>query len=378
MSSFALRGRILLGSALVPGAVVVEGERIAGIVRDPGNGDLPDDVVDGDIIAPGFIDLQVNGGFGCDVGDDPSTIHTLSRRLPESGVTAYLPTLITSPPEMYPRTLAAFDAARSTTGARPLGLHLEGPYLSPQRPGAHRRELIERADPALLDEMIAGDTVRLMTLAPERPRAGDLIRKLRSGGVLVSLGHTDATLEQFEAGVDAGAGMATHIFNAMSPFGHRAPNVVGAALTDDRIAVGLIADGIHCHPTSVDLAIRAKGVERIALVTDMMAAAGMKDGPYTLGGRDVVLRNGAVRLPDGTLAGSVLTMDEAVRNVSRWSSVSTGEALRMATEVPARLLGLSDRGRIGLGLAADLVVLDAGLCVRGTVIGGVWAHGGWE
>jgi len=376
MSSFALRGRILLGSALVPGAVIVEGERIAGILRDPRAGDLPGDVVDADVIAPGFIDLQVNGGFGCDVGDDPAAILALARRLPESGVTAFLPTLITSPAEMYPKALAAFDAARHAAGAHPLGLHLEGPYLSPQRPGAHRRELIENADTTLLDAMIAGDAVRLMTLAPERPQARDMIRRLRARGLLVSLGHTDATLEQFEAGVDAGAAMATHIFNAMSPFGHRAPNVVGAALTDDRIAVGLIADGIHCHPRSVDLAVRAKGVEGIALVTDMMTAAGMPDGSYALGGREVVLREGAVRLPDGTLAGSVLTMDEAVRNVSRWTSVSTGEVLRMAAEIPARLLGLADRGRIGLGMLADLVLLDAGLHIRGTVIGGAWGHGG--
>jgi N-acetylglucosamine-6-phosphate deacetylase len=213
-----------------------------------------------------------------------------------------------------------------------------------------------------------------MTLAPERTGALERIRHLRERGVLVSLGHTDATLEEFVAGVDAGAEMATHLFNAMSPFAHRAPGAIGAALTDDRVTVGLIADGIHAHPASLRLAVRAKGIERVALVSDMMAAAGMPPGPYPLGGQQVMVDGESARLADGTLAGSVLTLDRAVRNAVRWVGVTAAEALAMATAVPARLLGLTDRGRIVTGGIADLVLLDADLRVVTTLVAGQVAY----
>ena len=215
-------------------------------------------------VAPGFIDLQVNGGFGVEVGEDPEAIRTLAARLPETGVTAFLPTVITSPSEFYPKAIAAFEAAKDAPGARPLGLHVEGPFLSPQRHGAHRRDLIESADPRLLDTLLESDAVRLVTLAPERPDAPELIRRLKARGILVSLGHTDATYEQFEAGVAAGARMATHLYNAMSPFGHRAPGAIGAALLDDRVTVGLIADGVHSHRASLQLAYRSQAPRHIS------------------------------------------------------------------------------------------------------------------
>ncbi|HEY8292070.1 MAG TPA: N-acetylglucosamine-6-phosphate deacetylase [Thermomicrobiales bacterium] len=321
-------------------------------------------------IAPGFIDLQVNGGFGVEVGEDPEAIRTLAARLPETGVTAFLPTIITSPPECYPKAIAAFQAARNAPGARPLGLHIEGPFLSPQRHGAHRRDLIERADPRLLDTLLESDAVRLVTLAPEHPDAPGLIEKLRERSVLISLGHTNATYEQFEAGVDAGARMATHLYNAMSPFGHREPGAIGAALLDDRITVGLIADGVHAHPASLQLALRAKGARHIALVTDMMAAAGMPPGTYALGGQRVIVDGTTARLADGTLAGSLLTMDQAVRNMAQWTDATTIDALRMASEGPARLLGLTRMGRIREGSVADLVLLDKDLHVQMTIIRG--------
>jgi len=212
--------------------------------------------------------------------------------------------------------------------------------------------------------------VRLVPLAPERADAPELIRRLTERGILVSLGHTDATYEQFVAGVDAGARMATHLYNAMSPFGHREPGAIGAALTDDRITVGLIADGVHSHPASLKIAFRAKGTGHIALISDMMSAAGMPLGTYALGGQQVIVGDTSARLADGTLAGSLLTMDRAVYNMVYCTDATIIDALCMASEVPARLLGLRSLGHIREGNDADLVLLDADLRVRMTIIKG--------
>jgi N-acetylglucosamine-6-phosphate deacetylase len=213
-----------------------------------------------------------------------------------------------------------------------------------------------------------------VTLAPERPGAPERIRRLRARGIVVSLGHTDATLAEFAAGVEAGATMATHLYNAMSPFAHRAPGAIGAALTDDRVAVGLIVDGVHSHPASIRLALRAKGPDRIALVTDAMAAAGMPPGEYALGGRRVVVDGTAATLPDGTLAGAILTLDQAVRNLVRWTDASPADALRTASEVPARLLGLDRAGRLEAGADADLALFDDELRVQATIVEGHVAY----
>lgn len=372
---FAVRGDLAIGGALVPGAVVVEDGRIAAVVRSARNGDLPEAVVETSIVAPGLIDLQVNGGFGVPVGPDPDALRTLARRLPETGVTAYLPTLISSLPPAYDALFAAFEDARDSPGTRALGLHLEGPYLSPARKGAHPLSAIEEAGPALFDRLLANDRVRLMTLAPERAGGIARVRRLRDRGVVASLGHTDAADDEFAAGVDAGATMATHLFNAMAPFGHRNPGAAGAALTDPRVTAGLIADGIHVHPVGLRLALRAKGADGVALVTDMMAAAGMPHGTYELGSQQVVVDGTGARLADGTLAGAVLTLDEAVRNAVRWTGVGPADAIRMATETPARVLGLSDAGRLSPGTRADLACFDANLRVVATFVAGHMVFG---
>ena len=368
MRELTVFGKLLLGNALVPGSITIVGDRITD-VRRGGDTDKIADLA-ADIVAPGLIDLQVNGGFGVEVGADPSSILTLAQRLPEAGVTAFLPTLITSPAAFYPQVFEAVRAAGIPDGAEPLGLHLEGPFLSPRRAGAHRLDLIEAADDALFNSLHEASSVRLVTLAPERPGAAERIRRLRERGIVVSLGHTDATYEQFVQGVDQGAMMATHLYNAMSPFGHRAPGVIGAALVDDRVTVGLIADGVHSHPASVRLAVRAKGADRIALVSDIMPAAGMPPGVYTLGGQQVTVDKTTAKLADGTLAGSIATLDQAVRNIVRWTDATPADALRMASEVPARTLGLSDRGRIVPGAIADLALLDDDLTVQATIARG--------
>jgi N-acetylglucosamine-6-phosphate deacetylase len=373
MSRFAVRGQFSpgLGSRLKVGTLVIDDGKIVEIrhpetLQETRSADTAYKAV---FISPGFVDLQVNGGFGVEVGDDPNAIRVLAQRLPETGVTAFLPTIVTAPTEFYPKAIAAFEAARDAPGARPLGLHMEGPFLAPNRNGAHRRDLIEDADSRLIDLFLTSGAVRLVTLAPERPEALETIRRLTERGVLVSLGHTDATYEHFVAGVDAGARMATHLYNAMSPFGHRAPGAIGAALLDGRVTVGLIADGIHSHPASVRIAARMK-MSRIALVSDMMAAAGMPPGRYALGGQDVVVDSTSARLANGTLAGSLLTMDKAVRNIVEWTDTTNAKALALASEVPARLLGLTHIGRIREGADADLVLLDANLNVQMTIVGG--------
>ena len=371
---FAIRGEVAIGTNLVPGAVVIDREHIVEVMRTPRDSELPETVVHAPIVAAGLIDLQVNGGFGVEVGRDPQALRLLARRLPETGVTSFLPTLTSLPAASYRAALEAFESARDEPGAGALGLHLEGPYLSPARKGAHPGDAITDATQELFEDILDWDQLRLVTIAPERPGSLSRIRRLRARDVQVSLGHTDASLEEFVAGVDAGAEMATHLYNAMSPFQHRAPGAIGAALTDDRVTVGLIADGVHCHPASVQLAVRAKGIDRVALVSDMMAAAGMPAGEYELGGSPVLVDETSARLADGTLAGTILTLDQAVRNAARWAGVTRAEALSMATAVPARLLQMSDRGRIVRGGVADLALFDSDLRLVATLVGGrvVW------
>ena len=359
-----------LESGLVPGAVVVRGNRIVDVVRGTGGLDLPELVHATAIVSAGFIDLQVNGGFGVEVSDSAEAIVHLARQLPATGVTAFLPTLVSSTAEIYPRACQAFLAGREAPGALPLGLHLEGPFLSQRRAGAHRARAIEDASEEMFETFFEHGAVRLVTLAPEAAGGLERIRRLRSHGVVVSLGHTDATYEEFVKGIDAGAEMVTHLFNAMSGFSHRAPGAVGAALVDERVTVGLIADGVHCHPVSVRLAVKAKGADRVALVTDSIAGLGMEPGVYQLDGRDILVDETLARLPDGKLAGSVLSMDQAVRNVVEWAGSSVGDACRMASEVPARVLGLGSKGTLAPGKDADLVLLDDDLHVSSTFVDG--------
>jgi N-acetylglucosamine-6-phosphate deacetylase len=367
---YAIRGTLALGGSLEEGAVVVEGERIAAVSRSTRDGDLPAEIIEAEIVSPGFIDLQVNGGFGVEIDADPESFRLVSRKLPESGVTSYLPTVISSFADHYGGVFAAFDEAGGCAGARALGVHLEGPFLAAARKGAHPIAAIEQGSDALFEQFLNFPETRLVTLAAERPGNPERIQRLRERGIIVSLGHTDATIDELTAAVDAGAVMATHLYNAMSPFGHREPGVIGAVLTEDRLVAGLIADGVHAHPRAVTLAIRAKGTDRIALVTDLMAAAGMPPGDYTLGGQLVSTDGVAARLPDGTLAGAVLLMNEAIRNAATWGNVTIAQAIRMATEVPGRLLGRDDIGQIRPGARADLVLLDRDLDVMRTVIGG--------
>jgi len=369
---FSVTGRLLVDGRLVAGALVVDGDRIVE-VRGGLAGALPEPRFDADLVSPGLIDLQCNGAFGLEVGADPAALRALASRLPETGVTTFLPTVVSATAAHYRAVALAFAAARAAPGAQMPGLHLEGPWLSPARAGAHDPSAITAAAATLddvLDELLDAGALRLMTLAPERPGAIDRIRRLVGAGITVSLGHTEATFEQAEAGIDAGATLVTHLFNAMSGFHHRTPGVAGAALTDDRVAVGLIADGVHTHPAALKLALRAKGPERIVLVTDAVAAAGSAPGAYQLGGLPIVSDGESARLGDGTLAGSTLTLDRAVRAMVSLGGARPEEALAMASSVPAARAGLADRGRLAAGQRADLALWSGKLEIEATIVGG--------
>ncbi|MEY2422965.1 MAG: N-acetylgalactosamine-6-phosphate deacetylase [Acidimicrobiaceae bacterium] len=305
------------------------------------------------ILAPGFIDLQVNGVGPIDIvnaiGDDWDDLDT---RLLTQGVTTWCPTLVSAPLDRFaaPLERIAAAAARSDERVRPViaGAHLEGPFLG-GAPGAHPLKFLQPPDLGWLEGL--PDIVRVVTLAPETTHALDAIRLLTARGMLVSLGHSTATYEQALAAIDAGARLVTHCFNGMGPLHHRQPGLIGAALTDDRVAVSLITDLVHVHPAAIALAFRSKSAARVALVTDAVAWEGEGDAP---------------RLPDGTLMGSTLTADAAIRNVVQRCGVSLVDAVRAAATTPADLLGLPDRGRIEPGARADLVALNPDLTVETT------------
>jgi len=330
-------------------------------------------------LTPGFIDLQINGAFGHDFTADPSSIWPVAELLPRYGVTAFLPTIITSPQE----TVAAAQQiisqvpAAGGRGAIPLGLHIEGPFLNPQKVGAHNPALLRSPDLAAIRDWSPERGVRLVTLAPELPGAMDLVRVLLEQGVTISAGHSTATFEEAKAGFDAGMRYGTHLFNAMLPLYHRSPGLAGALLTDERPTVGMIVDGIHIHPSMVRLAWQALGPRRLNLVTDAMAALGMAPGTYRLADSNVVVDRSSARLADGTLAGSILSLDGALRNLMDFVNCPLAQALPTVTSTAADVLGLGgSRGRVAPGYAADLVLLTPDLEVHTTIVGGrvVYTH----
>lgn len=349
----------LVDGRLVPGDVTVDDGRVAAVGLERANGK--------GIAVPGFVDLQVNGFAGVDfLGADADGYAAAGDGLLETGVTSYLPTLITSPETDL---VAALRAVPTTArGPRILGVHLEGPFLSPARLGTHGLGSRHDPDPALLERLLAAGPVRLMTLAPELPGALDLIDDLHARGVTVSLGHSDATTAQAHAAFDRGVRTVTHIFNAMRPLAHRDPGIVGAALTRPEVIVQAIVDGVHLDPEIVRLLWRVAG-GRLALVTDAIAGAGLGDGTYALGEIEIVVADDVVRREDGVLAGSALTMIEAVRNLVA-EDVPLALALEAASSVPARILGLRDVGQLTPGGPADVVVIDDALEVVRTIVGG--------
>lgn len=357
-------------------ALVVDGDRIEGIIAADSPTDAQRVPMGGGILAPGFIDLQVNGGGGAlfNLTPDVATIRTICSAFARFGTTATLPTLITDTPAKNDLAIAAGIEAAEQKVPGFLGLHIEGPHLSVTRKGAHDPKLIRPMEEADLLRYVEGRKRLpnlLVTVAPESVTPNQITR-MHEAGIVVSIGHSDAKYADVRTAVEAGATMVTHLFNAQSQLANRDGGVVGAALDMGNVWAGLIADGIHVSEVSIGVALRAKrGPGRIFLVTDAMSPTGTDAESFELTGQTVYRKNGALRLADGTLAGADLTMIQAVGYVHRTLGLPLEETLRMASLYPAQALGVAnERGAIKPGLRADLVHLSDELEVRGTLIGG--------
>lgn len=356
----------LVEGTVVPGDVAIDGGIVVEIgVRPAGRSG---------IACPGFIDVQVNGFAGVDFLDtDPDGYRRARRAMAATGVTAFQPTLISSPPEVIEAALKVMAEAQEEPGPRILGAHLEGPFLSRRWKGAHDERSIVDPDLRLAGRLWSAGPVTYMTIAPERPGADALLEWLLAHGVTVSLGHCDADAPTAHAAYNRGARCATHLFNAQRRFTPRDPGIAGVALTRSDVSVGVIADFVHLAPETV-LATWKACQGRMVLTTDAIAAASCGDGRYRLGDRTVFVNDGAARLADGTLAGSVLSLDQAVRNLASLG-VPWEAAVGAATAAPARSIGRPDLGVLRPGCQADVAVLDEGGTVLRTLVGGdeVWA-----
>jgi N-acetylglucosamine-6-phosphate deacetylase len=349
----------IVDGRLVPGDVEIDAGRIVRYGSSSPNGR--------GIAVPGFVDLQVNGFSGVDfLGADTEGYRRAGDALLETGVTSYLPTFITAPEDDLLAALHGLPVGLD--GPRILGAHLEGPFLSPRRLGIHPTESRRDPDPALLERLLGAGPVRLVTLAPELPGADALIDLLLEHEIAISCGHSDATADEANAAFDHGVRAVTHLFNAMRPFSHRDPGIAGAALARDDVIVQLILDGRHlARETAVVVWRAAEG--RTALVTDATAGSGLDDGSYRIGATEIEVVDGVARGPTGTLAGSTLTMIEAVRNLHALGA-SLESAVLAATEVPARVLRLPTAGRLAVGAPADVVVLTDELDIERVLVDG--------
>lgn len=353
---------VLVDGTLVPGDLRMDGGQVTEV------GVPPDPDARGTAV-PGFIDLHINGFAGVDfLTAGPDDYRTVGRALAATGVTAYLPTFVTSPLSSYAPALRAVSDAESVAGPRLLGVHLEGPFISQRWKGAHDERCIREPDPALAARLCDAGPVRVVTLAPERPGGLELVEYLTERGIVVSCGHSDADAPTAHAAFDRGARAITHVYNAHRRWRPRDPGLAGAALVRDDVTVQAIVDHVHLAPETAYAAFLAAR-ERFALVTDAIAAAGLPEADSRLGHLNVQVRDGEVRLPDGTLAGSVLTMDRAVANlVAKGASLEA--AVHAASRAPALLIGRPELGRIAVGHPADIAVLDDDLRVVRTLVGG--------
>jgi N-acetylglucosamine-6-phosphate deacetylase len=356
--------------------VVIEGGRIIGVDEgaSPGNAEVRD--LRGLMVAPGFIDLHVHGGGGFSlIEGDAAQIRGFARWAASRGVTGFLATLL---PEKRQRMYEVVESTvgivdNAPAGARLLGVNLEGPFVNPLRSGVLRSDAVRAAD---VDELrkyllVAKGHLRITTIAPELPGAPPLIDAALAEGVVVALGHSDATYDEAMRAFSRGVKHATHCFNAMRPFHHRDPGCVGAALSAPDVTCELIADGAHVHPVAMEMLLRLKGIDKTVLVSDGIAMAGLGDGSFELQGQRIDVKDGVARRQDGTLAGSAKPLDAMVRNAVAWLPVSAAEAIRMATLNAASVLGLAEhKGRIAPGHDADIVVLSPDLEVEMTFVGG--------
>jgi len=383
-----VRTLINAGAVLTPtqsisdGSVLIGDGRIEAVGPRGSLGDSFDFVSDfpGDVLAPGFIDLHIHGAAGHELmGADSDAYRKVGQFLARHGVTSYLPTTTTSPEDiLLPALTAMADAvalppygSETRPCARPIGIHLEGPFLCDARNGVHPAAHIQKPSVVALDRYVRASrgAIRILTLAPELPHAIAVIRDAVERGITVAMGHTNATFEEARLAINAGARFATHTFNSMRRMIHREPGIVGAILSDQRVYADIIADGLHVHPPVVDLFLRCKGRERAILISDATSPTGMPTGRYRLGNFEVEVEGLRVD-SHGKLAGSVLTLDLAVQNIMEFAGWSLEDTIPLVTLNPAQLLGLDQKGRISPGADADLVVLSPTGEVRRTFVAG--------
>ncbi|MFD7893976.1 N-acetylglucosamine-6-phosphate deacetylase [Streptomyces sp. NPDC059568] len=364
--------RVVLPTGTVEGGrVIVEGRRIVGAA--------PDDAavldLSGHWLVPGFVDMHNHGGGGASfTGGSVDDVLTGIRTHREHGTTTLVASTVTG--EMDFLAQRASILSELVEQGDLAGIHFEGPFISPCRKGAHSEELLRDPDPAEVRKLLdaARGTARMVTLATELPGGIDSVRLLAEHGVIAAIGHTDATYEQTVEAIDAGATVATHLFNAMPPLGHRTPGPIAALLEDERVTVELINDGTHLHPAALELAFHRAGGGRVAFITDAMDAAGFGDGRYQLGPLAVDVKDGVARLVEGgSIAGSTLTLDTAFKRAATVDRLPVEEIVQAISANPAKLLGVDDRvGSLEPGKDADLVVLDAGFSVKGVLYKGDW------
>ncbi len=359
-----------------PGSVLVEDSKVAAVFKI---GEATPSVeavdLDGAALGPGLIDVHTHGADGVELMNGGDTALRMAHFFARHGVTGFFPATVTDSFEAVEGAMESVRRAMAgpTGGARVLGVHLEGPFISPERLGAQSPDYCIAPTAESVARLIAltDGLPRIVTVAPEVEGGMEAIRAFVEAGIIVSIGHTMASTKEAEAAFRAGATQVTHMFNGMPPMHHRTPGVVGAALTTEGVRIELIADGVHLHPTTVRMAIAAKGVDGVLLVTDSISATGCEDGEYVLGPMKVIVVNGEARLESGALAGSTLTLERAVVHVARWTDVGLSGAWQMASLNPARQLGLDDHlGRIAPGYDADLMAMDARGQAVLTVVGG--------
>jgi len=380
-----LTRRVITPEAILPGGVVlVEDKKILEVGSRKqvkfDEGEFQTIRCEEQTLVPGFIDVHIHGGGGRDVMEGSrEALDVISAVLTKHGTTSFLATTVTASPITTIRAVESLGKlmTEDTPGAKILGVHLEGPFISEKKRGVHPPEHIRKPSIRIFDELfkISGSNIKLITLAPEVEGGLELVQNARSKGVRVSIGHSNATFQEAVLAIDTGASHATHTYNAMREFNHRDPGILGAVLTDSRVWAEVIADGVHVDPAAVNMLLKCKGLRKVVLITDAISATDMPDGQYQLGSFVIKVSNRICRSPEGQLAGSTLTQDRALRNIIRWSGLPRDEAIYMLTQNPAEAIGVAgQKGMVQSGYDADLVLLNEDLSIHKTICEGRIAY----